>query len=401
MVKHITVLGATGSIGQSSLALVRQFPDQYQICGLVAGANAPALAALAREFFPRIVGIADPSKFSDLRDLLTDTGIEVVAGVKACAQIAAIPVDLVIAGVSGLAGLPGVMAAVDAGQRIGLANKESLVSAGAVVMRHVAQSGAHILPLDSEHNAIFQCWTGWPGYHGAGRAGENTADIRHICLTASGGPFLHRPLAQFDQISRQDALQHPNFEMGQKISVDSATMMNKGLEVIEAHWLFGLPPEKIDALIHPQQAIHGLVYFADGSVVAQLADADMRTPISYAMAWPDRLPWHGTPLDLTKLADLAFLPIDLQRYPCFGLARAALVAGGVTPAVLNAANEVAVAAFLDGRITFPAIASVVEACLDTSIDGDVDTLDAVLDIDRASRRHATDHIARVSDFKQS
>ena len=400
MVKQITVLGATGSIGQNSLALVRQFPEQYQIYGLVSGSNALSLAALAREFSPRIVGIADPSKFADLRDLLSDTGVEVVAGVNACAQIAAITVDLVIAGVSGLAGLPGVMAAVDAGQRIGLANKESLVSAGAVVMRHVAQSGAHILPLDSEHNAIFQCWTGWSGYYGAGRAGEKTDNIQHICLTASGGPFLHRPLALFNQISRQDALQHPNFEMGQKISVDSATMMNKGLEVIEAHWLFGLPHEKIDALIHPQQAFHGLVYFADGSVVAQLADADMRTPISYALAWPDRLPWHGTPLDLTKLADLAFLPIDLQRYPCFGLARAALVTGGVTPAVLNAANEVAVAAFLDGRITFPAIASVVEACLDTPIDGDVDTLDAVLDIDGAARRYATEHIARVSDFKQ-
>jgi len=399
MVRQITVLGATGSIGQSSLALVRQFPDQYKICGLVAGSNASGLAALAREFSPRIVGIADLSKFTALRDLLADTRIEVVAGGKACAEIAAIPVDVVIAGVSGLAGLPGVMAAVEAGQRIGLANKESLVSAGAVVMRHVAQSGAHILPLDSEHNAIFQCWTGWPGYNGAGRVGENTDDIRQITLTASGGPFLYRSLDQFDQISRQDALQHPNFEMGQKISVDSATMMNKGLEVIEAHWLFGLPPAKIDALIHPQQAIHGLVYFADGSVVAQLADADMRTPISYALAWPDRLPWHMTPLDLTKLADLAFLPVDLQRFPCYGLARSALVAGGTTPAVLNAANEVAVAAFLDGRISFSAIANVVEACLDAPIDGDVGTLEAVLDIDGAARRRAADHIARVLDFK--
>jgi 1-deoxy-D-xylulose-5-phosphate reductoisomerase len=393
-VKSITVFGATGSIGQSTLALLRQFPEKFSVHGLVAGSDALGLATLAREFSPEIVGINDPAKYTELCSLLAGTDTEIVAGEAACTAIAAARVDLVIAGIIGLAGLPSVMAAVDAGQAIGLANKESLVSAGALVTRHASASGAHILPLDSEHNAIFQCWNGWKGHQGAHDRQDGISDIRRICLTASGGPFLTLPLDRFSHIKPADALKHPNWTMGRKISIDSATMMNKGLEVIEARWLFSLAPDMISVMIHPQQAIHGLVYFKDGSVIAQLGGADMRTPISYALAWPERLPWEDHALDLVAMRQLAFLDVDTNRFPCFGLARSALIADGVHPAVLNAANEVAVEAFLDGQITFDAIAMIVEDCLGAGVSGDLESLGAVLDVDAAARRVAHDNVAK-------
>ena len=397
--KQITVLGATGSIGQSTLALVRQNLRQFSVQALVAGKNFQALAALAHEFHPTIIGIHDESKHSDLRNLVSDLDCVVVAGEQACTDIATIPVNLVVAGISGLAGLPSVMAAVCSGQTIAIANKESLVSAGGVLMQKADEFGAHILPIDSEHNAVFQCWSGWKGHQANHIEKGRMVEISHICLTASGGPFLTLPLPDFFQITPAAAVKHPNWSMGQKISVDSATMMNKGLEVIEAHWLFGLDSSHIHVLVHPQQVIHGMVYFRDGSIIAQLGGTDMRTPISYAMAWPDRLDWGAEPLDLAAISALTFEPVNSQRFPCFTLARQALETGGIAPAVLNAANEVAVNAFLQSKITFTGIAAVVEATLATALEGDLATIDGVFAIDQSARRQAHDLVAKCSVFK--
>ena len=387
-VTHITVLGATGSIGQSSLALVRQHPDLFAVCGLVAGKNFNRLADLAHEFKPKIIGIHDQTNLPALKELISTLDCQLVTGEVACSEIAAIPVDLVIAGISGLAGLPSVFAAVTAGQTVAIANKESLVSAGAVVTRQATLSGAHILPIDSEHNAVFQCWNGWKGHKSTDKTNGKMTELSHICLTASGGPFLTLPIGEFNAITPTAAVKHPNWEMGRKISIDSATMMNKGLEVIEARWLFGLKPSQIDVLIHPQQAVHGLVYFRDGSIIAQMGGADMRTPISYAMAWPDRLDWGPEPLDLAAIANLTFARVDPDRFPCFMLARQALEAGGIAPAVLNAANEVAVDAFLTGKIRFLDIASIVDSCLSKDLVGDLTTIEAVLAIDQTARKYA-------------
>ena len=397
--KQITVLGATGSIGQSALALVRQNLGQFKVHAMVAGENYHALAALAHEFHPKVIGIHDESKRRDLCDLVGNLNCDVVAGEEACAGIATMPVNLVVAGISGLAGLPSVMAAVCSGQTIALANKESLVSAGAVVTQKADEFGAHILPIDSEHNAVFQCWGGWKGHQAGNIENGKIVEISHICLTASGGPFLTLPIEEFFSITPKAAVKHPNWSMGQKISVDSATMMNKGLEVIEAHWLFGLDSRHIDVLIHPQQAIHGMVYFRDGSIIAQLGGADMRTPISYAMAWPDRLDWGAEPLDLASISALTFDAVDSNRFPCFKLARQALEAGGVAPAVLNAANEVAVNAFLQGKLPFTGIAPIVEATLATGLEGDLATIDAVFAVDRSARKQAHDLVAKGSVFK--
>ena len=383
--KTITVMGATGSIGQSTLALVRQFPELFSVQALVAGSDAEGLAALAREFRPKMIGLHDLTKLDQLRSALTDIDVEIIVGEVGCTQIAASPVDMVVAGIVGIAGLPSVLGAVQAGQTIALANKEALVSAGGLVMREAARCGAHILPVDSEHNAVFQCWQGWNG-HASKQLGQADTDLlSHICLTASGGPFLHTPLDDLPAMTPQQAVRHPNWTMGQKISVDSATMMNKGLEVIEAYWLFGLQPDQIEVLIHPQQAVHGMVYFRDGSVLAQLAGADMRTPISYALAWPGRLQWADTRLDLAAIGQLSFEAVDMQRFPCFALARQALRDGGAAPAILNAANEVAVAAFLQGKIGFTRIAAVVDTVLDQSASAQIDSLEALMAIDAASR----------------
>ena len=397
--KQITVLGATGSIGQSTLALVRQNPGQFSVQALVAGQNYQALAALAHEFCPKIIGIHDESKYTDLRDLVSNLDCDVVAGEEACADIATIPVNLVVAGISGLAGLPTVMAAVCSGQTIAIANKESLVSAGSVLTQKAEEFGAHILPIDSEHNAVFQCWGGWKGHQAEHVKNGKIVEISHICLTASGGPFLTLPLPEFFSITPAAAVKHPNWSMGQKISVDSATMMNKGLEVIEAHWLFGLDSRQIDVLIHPQQAIHGMVYFLDGSIIAQLGGTDMRTPISYAMAWPDRLDWGAKPLDLAAISALTFEAVDSERFTCFALARKALEAGGVAPAVLNAANEVSVNAFLQGKIAFTEIGAIVEETLAAGLEGDLMTIDAVFAIDERARLQAQNLVSKGSIFK--
>ncbi len=399
--KQISIFGATGSIGQSALTLIRQHPKQFSVNALVAGKNYQTLATLAREFHPKIIGIHDATRYNDLCDLVSDLDCIVVAGEQAINDIATIPVDLVIAGISGFAGLSSVMAAVRAGQAIAIANKESLVSAGAVVMQKADEAGAHILPVDSEHSAVFQCWNGWKGHQFRNGQKDNMVDISHICLTASGGPFLRMPLAAFPSITPKEAVKHPNWNMGQKISVDSATMMNKGLEVIEARWLFGLESRHIEVLVHPQQAIHGMVYFRDGSIIAQLGGTDMRTPISYAMAWPNRLNWDAESLDLSTLASLTFEAVDPSRFPCFKIARQALEAGGIAPAVLNAANEVAVDAFLGGEISFNGIASIVEETLALGLDGDTTTIDAVFAIDQHARREAHNLVAKGNIFKNA
>ena len=385
MTKQISIFGSTGSIGTSTLALVETCPDQFDIKVLVAGSDAALLAEQALRHRPEIVGLASEEHAGELTAALAGSGIEIVVGDVACTALARLPVDVVVAGIVGLAGLPSVIAALECGQTVALANKESLVSAGGLATRVAAKHGARLLPVDSEHSAVFQCWLGWAGHAVNAGMPVDTGSIRRICLTASGGPFRDRPLDSFDSIAPAEAVRHPNWSMGRKISVDSATMMNKGLEVIEAAWLFGLDSDRIDVLVHPQVAIHGLVYFNDGSVISQLGTADMKTPISYALAWPERLNWDPEPLDLAAMGRLDFRDVDEQRYPCFGLARQALVAGGVSPTVLNAANEVAVAAFLDGRIRFPGIARLVGQCLEKAPRGDVDTLDAVLNIDRQTR----------------
>ena len=398
MTKKLTILGSTGSIGTSTLALVDACPEQFEVRFLVAGNNHELLAAQAQKFRPKAVGIASEDGAVLLREALSGTGIEVVVGASACARLAAEPVDVVVASIVGLAGLPSVMAALEAGQTIALANKESLVSAGALAIRTSTRNGARILPVDSEHSAIFQCWMGWQG-HAMRGAGENVAkstSINKICLTASGGPFRERDLLSFDSITAAEAVKHPNWSMGQKISVDSATMMNKGLEVIEAAWLFGLPESQIDVLVHPQVAIHGMVSFRDGSVVGQLGTADMKSPISYALAWPDRLNWDPDPLDLASLGRLEFHHVEPARYPCFFLARQAIAEGGVMPAVLNAANEIAVGSFLAGQISFRSIAAVVEEALSRAPSGDVDTLDAVLALDSAAREQASNICQKIA-----
>ena len=393
-VKTITVMGATGSIGQSTLALVRQFPDAYSVYALVAGSDAEGLAALVKEFRPKIVGLGDAAKLDQVHEALGGTDVEIFGGESACSKIAAMAVDIVVAGIVGIAGLPSVLAAVQAGQTIALANKEALVSAGGLVMAEAERCGAHILPVDSEHNAIFQCWQGWRGHAGGTVAQADTSSLSHICLTASGGPFLETPLQHLPKMTPIQAVRHPNWTMGQKISVDSATMMNKGLEVIEAYWLFDLQPDQIEVLIHPQQALHGMVYFRDGSVVAQLAGPDMRTPISYALAWPERLHWAAERLDLTAMEQLTFTSVDTRRFPCFALARQALCEGGAAPAVLNAANEVAVAAFLQEKIGFTQIQAIVETVLAQAKNPAIDQLDLVMAVDADARQLAAEAVTK-------
>jgi 1-deoxy-D-xylulose-5-phosphate reductoisomerase len=387
--KVITILGATGSIGDNTLSLVRQNPEMFRVKVLVGGSNVEKLADLALEFKPDVVGIADLGKQARLAERLAGSKIKIVAGDDECAALAAIKVDIVIAGIVGIAGLSSMMKAVEAGQTIGLANKESLVSAGHVISHAAEKHGARLIPLDSEHSAIFQCWHGWQERLDGKNINQDMSSILRICLTASGGPFLSRPLDEFASIKPIDAVTHPNWEMGRKISVDSATMMNKGLEVIEAHFLFDVPAEQIEAVIHPQSVVHGMMYFRDGSIIAQLGSADMQMPISYVLKMPGRLNWNPEPLDIVALGRLEFMAIEPDRFPCFGLARDALIQGGATPAILNGANEVAVAAFLDGQISFSAIATIVANTLSANVVGDVNTLDAVIAVDNDARRIAS------------
>ena len=349
MTRSITILGATGSIGASTLDLVRRDAVGWRVVALTANANVAELARLAREFRPEVVAVADESCLSALREALAGTGIAAVGGPSGVIEAAARPADITVAAIVGCAGLAPAMAAIEQGGTIALANKEALVSAGDVMMDAVRRHGATLLPIDSEHNAIFQCL-----------AGSDPADVRWITLTASGGPFRDWSADQLARATPAEAVRHPNWDMGAKISVDSATMMNKGLELIEANWLFPVGLDRLRIIVHPQSIVHSMVEYRDGSTLAQLGPSDMRVPIASALAWPRRMDTPCAPLDLAAIGELTFRAPDEVRFPATRLAREAAQAGGSAPAVLNAANEVAVAAFLAGRIAFGSIAPHVE-----------------------------------------
>jgi 1-deoxy-D-xylulose-5-phosphate reductoisomerase len=351
-VRKVTVLGATGSIGDSTMDLLRASPERYQVDALTANSNVEALARLAIEFDARFAAVADASRYDDLNDALAGTGIECGAGESAIIEAASRPVDWLMAAISGAAGLKPALAAVDRGATIALANKECLVCAGDFFMQRAAKAGACVLPADSEHNALFQAL-------GSG----NREELVRVIITASGGPFRTWKVSDIEQATLAQALKHPNWSMGQKITIDSASMMNKGLEVIEASCLFALTPEQIDVLVHPQSIVHGMVEFSDRSVVAQLGAPDMRTPIAHCLGWPDRIVGPAAALDLAKIGQLTFEAPDFERFPALRLAYDALRTGRGATTVYNAANEVAVAAFIAGKIRFGAIARLVEATM--------------------------------------
>ena len=373
MTRKIAILGATGSIGSSTLDLVERSPDRFEVVAVTAASNVESLADIARRTKAKLAVIADEDRLGVLRERLAGTGCEAAAGEHALSEAASGDADLVIAAIVGCAGLKPVMAAVEAGKTVALANKEALVTAGDLMIEAATRNGATILPVDSEHNAIFQCL-----------AGSRKKDVSKIILTASGGPFRTAPEILAD-VSPEQAVAHPNWSMGAKISVDSATMMKKGLELIEAHYLFGLPSERIDIVIHPQSTVHSLVEFVDGSVLAQLGPPDMRIPIAYALAWPERLATPAERLDLAALGRLEFEEPDPARFPALRIAREVMEAGGAAPVVLNAANEVAVDSFLNGRIRFTDIAETVERALGDSDFQAPRSIGDVLEIDRMTR----------------
>ncbi|HLX80140.1 MAG TPA: 1-deoxy-D-xylulose-5-phosphate reductoisomerase [Burkholderiales bacterium] len=386
MTRDLTLLGATGSIGASTLDVAARHPDRYRIFALTAHRAADALFALCAKHAPRYAVLSGLTEDAALRRRMADSGCktELLFGAQALEQVAADPeCDVLMAAIVGAAGLAPTLAGARAGKRILLANKEALVMAGPFFMRAIRERGATLLPIDSEHNAVFQCLP--PG--GAGSA------VRRILLTASGGPFRATPVERLFGVTPDEACAHPNWIMGRKISVDSATMMNKGLEVIEARWLFDVPPERIEVLIHSQSIVHSLVEFVDGSVIAQLSNPDMRVPIAHALGYPERIESGATPLDLAAIGQLSFERPDAKRFPCLQLAYAALRAGGAAPAVLNAANEVAVAAFLEGKLRYTAIPQVIEHALERAPGLRADALEAVLEADRGSRRAAADCVA--------
>lgn len=387
----VTILGSTGSVGNSTLEVLRRHRDRFQVVALTAHRNDEVLFTQCLACEPRIAVLTDEAAAARLHNRLRESGqtIEVLAGEAGLRQVATLAeTDYVMAAIVGAAGLLPTLAAARAGKRVLLANKEALVMAGPLFMAAVREGNAELLPIDSEHNAIFQCLP--PGFP----TGSLTKiGVRRILLTGSGGPFRLTPLAVLPEVSPAQACAHPNWNMGRKISVDSATMMNKGLELIEAHWLFGVAAEQIEVVIHPQSIIHSMVEYTDGSVLAQLGHPDMRTPIAHALAWPHRLDSGVAFLDFPRLGPLEFAAPDLERFPCLRLAFAALAAGGVAPAILNAANEVAVQAFLDQKIRFTAIASVVEHTLNRVANDSADELSSILAADALARSVASDWIA--------
>ncbi|HEY6897227.1 MAG TPA: 1-deoxy-D-xylulose-5-phosphate reductoisomerase [Rhodocyclaceae bacterium] len=390
--QRLTILGATGSIGLSTLDVVARHPERFEVFALTAQQRIASLAEQCIKHRPRYAVTGSAEGAEQLRRLLAEAGqeTEVLWGATALAEVSADPdVDAVMAAIVGAAGLEPTLAAVRAGKRVLLANKEALVMAGHVFMAEVRRSGAILLPIDSEHNAIFQSL---PSNYSSNL---EESGVSRILLTASGGPFRSTPLEALRQVTPEQACAHPNWVMGRKISVDSATMMNKGLEVIEARWLFNAGPEKIEVVVHPQSVIHSLVQYIDGSVLAQLGNPDMRTPIAHALAYPERIEAGVPPLDLFAIAQLNFERPDLSRFPCLDLAYQALRAGGSAPAVLNAANEIAVAAFLGGRLPFLGIADVIAATLDALPTVAADDLAAVLAADANARRKAAELVERV------
>ncbi|MGH8549693.1 MAG: 1-deoxy-D-xylulose-5-phosphate reductoisomerase [Methylococcales bacterium] len=388
--RSICVLGSTGSIGVSTLDVAARHPEDYRIVALSANSNVDTLYDQCIRHNPEYAVVVNQGKVSTLQERLSrhpGNWTQVLGGAAALEQIAALPeVDTVMAAIVGAAGLLPTLAAARGGKRILLANKEALVMSGRILLKEVSDHRVELLPIDSEHNAIFQCMPA--GY----RTGGRDRQVRKILLTASGGPFRTKPLDEFHLITPEQAVAHPNWDMGRKISVDSATMMNKGLELIEACLLFNMNPEDIQIVIHPQSVIHSMVDYVDGSVLAQLGNPDMRIPIAHGLAWPGRFDSGAEPLDMFRVQRLDFEPADQKRFPCLKLAYQAVEAGGNLPAVLNAANEVAVASFLDRRIRYTDIVNVIDHCLNHAEPNAADSLDLVLETDREVRNLANDFI---------
>ena len=380
--RTIALLGSTGSIGVSTLALVREFPERFEIHGMVAGRNVALLARQIKEFSPAVVAIERAEDIASLGKLLGKHKVEILSGQAGAIAVATAPkVDVVLAAIVGGAGLMPTLQGVLAGKEIALANKEALVMAGELFVMAAKKKGVRLLPVDSEHSAIFQCLQG-----------NQRSDVDKLILTASGGPFLRTPLNRLAKVSINQALKHPNWKMGRKITIDSATMMNKGLEVVEARWEFDMEPSGIQVVIHPQSVVHSMVRYQDGAIMAQLGIADMRIPIAYALAYPHRLKGSWEPLDLTKHGELNFLPVEKKRFPALALAYAALIEGGTMPAVLNAANEVAVAAFLAGRIGFREIHRIIDRTMQRHQTTHAKNVDDVIDIDRWAREVASAYV---------
>ncbi|MEE8218266.1 MAG: 1-deoxy-D-xylulose-5-phosphate reductoisomerase [Vicinamibacteria bacterium] len=384
--KGLALLGSTGSIGTNVLRVVDAFPDRFGITGLAAGRNVERLAEQVDRYRPRVVSVADEPSLEELGRRVDLRGVRALVGEAGMVEVATHDeAATVVAAAVGAVGLVPTYRALEAGKDVALANKETLVMAGELMLARARETGARLLPIDSEHCALHQCLDG-----------RRPDEVRRLLLTASGGPFRNRPRETFDRITQEEALAHPTWNMGPKISIDSATMMNKGLEVIEARWLFGLPSDRIEILIHPQSIIHSMVEFVDGTVLAQVSVTDMRVPIQYALSYPDR--WEGAipGMDFSQAMQLELLPPDRERFPCLGLAYRALEAGGTAPASLNAANEVAVAAFLDGKAPFGAIPETIQGVLEAEPPSATRSLEDVLDADRRARERARQVLARHS-----
>lgn len=385
MHKQLAIIGSTGSIGTQTLSMVSRYPELFTIGALTAGNNAMLLTEQARRYRPRMVVIGNEAHYNLVREELADLDIEVMAGQKAVEEVAAEDsIDTVVAAMVGFAGLRSTAAAVTAGKEVALANKETLVVAGELITRTARSTGSRLLPVDSEHSAILQCINGEP-----------ESSVERLILTASGGPFREMAAGRLAKVTPLEALRHPNWTMGSKITIDSATLMNKGLEVIEAHWLFGIPEEKIDVVIHPQSIIHSMVQFIDGSVKAQMGEPDMRLPIIYALTWPERVVTALPRPSLPETGSLTFFEPDLNRFRCLALAREALKRGGNIPCALNAANEVAVSAFLNEQIGFNDIAGTVEYVLDKIIFNKEPAMEVYTGTDKLSRTLATEFINKV------
>ncbi len=397
--RHICVLGSTGSIGVSTLDVIRSHPDLFKVVSLTAHSNIELLARQCDEFKPEMVVVGSAEAANRLNELLKSNGSKITVGHGADALVAAstlTSVDTVMAAIVGAAGLVPTIEAAKLGRRILLANKEALVMAGDIFMSAIASSGAELLPIDSEHNAIYQCLPDANTSNGGSRGRYSSMGVKEILLTASGGPFRNHSLDQLKDVTPEQACAHPNWVMGRKISVDSATMMNKGLEVIEAHHLFGVPAEQIKVLIHPQSVVHSMVRYIDGSVIAQLGQPDMKTPIAYGLGWPLRIDAGVKELDFTAAHDLSFEPVDLKRFPCLSLSYQALSAGGLAPTILNAANEVAVDSFLKNEIRFTQISELVERVMNQTKVSDKLSLDSILEADKMARQDALSIVKGLS-----
>lgn len=379
--KTVSILGATGSIGQQTLDVIRAQPEKFKVTAMAAQKNVAALAAAAREFMPELVAIADGNAYHELKGELRDLPIEIAAGEGAVIDVARYSADVCMAAIVGIAGLAPTLAAIEQGKTVALANKEALVCAGPLMLSAVMQSGAKLLPVDSEHNAIFQVFEN-----------HNRDQVRKIILTASGGPFREWDAKKIKNATRDEALCHPNWSMGEKITIDSATMMNKGLEFIEAHYLFGMPPAQIEILVHPQSIIHSMVEYTDSSILAQMGPPDMRVPISYCLSYPARINNQVPSLDFAKMKTLSFEQPDEQRFPAIKMARAALAEGRAMPTIMNAANETAVSAFLDGKISFGRITEIIDAALQRIENSPQNSIQDVFAADAAARRWAGEFI---------